>query len=51
MEQSPKMGVLEGTVGKGLLKYLKGYDWEFPSENQQGYLGGKEQDKTDASRR
>lgn len=41
MEQSPKMGVLEGTVGKGLLKYPKDYDWEFSSENQQRDLGRK----------
>lgn len=49
MEQSPEMGALEGSVEKGLLKYLKGSDWEFSSENQQGYPGGKERDHTNAS--
>lgn len=41
MEQSSKTGELEGTVEKGLLEYLKDYDWEFSSEYQQRYLERK----------
>lgn len=37
----PKNGGAGGTGVRLLKKYLEDYDWEFSSENQQGYIGRK----------